>query len=494
MVWLNIALIQQGVNSSVMPATAAILDQFASLLGPKGFTCDQAEMAPWLRDWRGIYHGRAAAMLSPHNCAEVAGLVKIAARHGIALVPQGGNTSMVGGATPSTQGDALIISLRRMNRIRALDAGGGAVIAEAGVILETLHNNAHAAGMRFPLTLGAKGSATIGGLISTNAGGTQVLRFGTMRKLVLGIEAVLPDGSIYDGLAALKKDNRGYDLTQLITGAEGTLGIITAANLRLVPAVGDHAAAWIGVESPQHALKLLRFFEARSANAIESFEIVPANSLALVLKHVSGTRAPLSSDWPWQLLVEYVGASAQGALLGLVSEGHEAGLIGDAAIAKNEREIAAFWQLRDSISEAERASGPAMQHDISVPVDAMPDFMVEAAAKIEAAFPGVAASGYGHLGDGNIHFHVRAPKGVEAAAWRAGQGKAASRMVYDLVSAAQGSLSAEHGIGQMKRAELLRQSDPARIVVLRAIKSALDPQGIMNPGKLVPLASDADDA
>lgn len=481
-----------------MPITDDVLDQFAAALGPKGFTREADVIAPWLSDWRGIYHGQAAAMLSPHSTADVSALVRIAAQYGVGLVPQGGNTSMVGGATPSADGQSLIVSLRRMNQIRALDSEGGSVIVEAGLILETLHNSANAAGMRFPLTLGAKGSATIGGLIATNAGGTQVLRFGTMRKLVLGIEAVLPDGSIYDGLAALKKDNRGYDLTQLIAGAEGTLGIITAANLRLVPAIADRAAAWIGVESPQVALKLLRFFEAGSANAIESFEIVPADSLALVLQHISGTRAPLAAHWPWQVLVEYVetvaGRVAEEALTALVSDANTAGLIGDAAIAKNESEIAAFWRLRDSISEAERASGPAMQHDISVPVDAMPDFMIEAAAKVDAAFPGVAASGYGHLGDGNIHFHVRAPKGANAVAWRAGQGKAASRMVYDLVTAAKGSISAEHGIGQMKRAELLRQSDPARIAALRAIKAALDPQGIMNPEKLVPLASDADDA
>lgn len=488
----------QQMNFLPMLITEEILDQFAAALGPKGFTRDAETIAPWLSDWRGIYHGQAAAMLSPQSVAEVSTLVKIAAQHGVGLVPQGGNTSMVGGATPSGNGDSLIVSLRRMNQVRMLDAEGGSVIAEAGLILETLHSRANAAGVRFPLTLGAKGSATIGGLIATNAGGTQVLRFGTMRKLVLGIEAVLPDGSIYDGLAALKKDNRGYDLTQLIAGAEGTLGIITAANLRLVPAIADRAAAWIGVDSPQVALKLLRFFEARSANAIESFEIVPADSLALVLQHISGTRAPLEGHWPWQVLVEYVETAAdglaEGALIALVSDAHAAGLIGDAAIAKNEGEIAAFWRLRDSISEAERASGPAMQHDISVPVEAMPDFMINAAAAVEAAFCGVVASAFGHLGDGNVHFHVRAPQGVDGATWRAGQGKAASRMVYDLVSAAKGSLSAEHGIGQMKRAELLRQSDPARITALRAIKSALDPQGIMNPGKLVPLASDADDA
>ncbi|MEK6637799.1 MAG: FAD-binding oxidoreductase [Pseudomonadota bacterium] len=481
-----------------MPITEDILNQFSAVLGPKGFTRDAGEIAPWLSDWRGVYHGTAAAMLSPKSSEEVSALVKIAAHNVIGLVPQGGNTSMVGGATPLGDGRSIIVSLRRMNQIRTLDAEGGSVVAEAGVILETLHKAANVEGTRFPLTLGAKGSATIGGLIATNAGGTQVLRFGTMRKLVLGIEAVLPDGNIYHGLAALKKDNRGYDLTQLIIGAEGTLGIITAANLRLVPAVADRAAAWIGLESPQVALKLLRFFEAQSANAIESFEIVPADSLALVLHHISGTRAPLGSHWPWQVLVEYVetvtGCVAHDALIALVADAHAAGLVGDATIAKNESEISAFWRLRDSISEAERASGPAMQHDISVPVDAMPDFMLDAAAKVDAAFPGVAASGFGHLGDGNIHFHVRAPKGVDAASWRTGQGKAASRMVYDLVTTAGGSISAEHGIGQMKRAELLRQSDPVRIGMLRAIKTAIDPQGIMNPGKLVPLASDVDGA
>ena len=481
-----------------MTISTDVLDQFAAALGPKGFTRDGEAMAPWLSDWRGIYHGAAAALLSPQTTAEVSALVTLAARHRIALVPQGGNTSMVGGATPLADGQSLIVSLRRMNQIRALDAQAGTVVAEAGVILETLHGAANAQAMRFPLTLGAKGSATIGGLIATNAGGTQVLRFGTMRKLVLGIEAVLPDGSVYDGLAALKKDNRGYDLTQLLAGAEGTLGIITAATLRIVPAIADRAAAWIGVQSPQAALKLLRFLEARSARAIESFEIVPAGTLALVLQHVSGTRAPLASHWPWQVLVEYVetlpGHEASAPLTALVAAAHDAGLVGDATIAKNEAEIVAFWRLRDSISEAERASGPAVQHDISVPVEAMPDFMIDAAAAVERAFPGVTASAFGHLGDGNVHFHVRAPKGVDGADWRAGEGKAASHMVYDLVTAAKGSISAEHGIGQMKRAELLRQSDPARISVLRAIKSALDPQGIMNPGKLVPLASDADDA
>jgi FAD/FMN-containing dehydrogenase len=484
-----------------VPLDQNVALQFDTLLGPKGFSRDNDDIAPWLTDWRGVYHGQAAALLSPETTAQVAAIVRIAAAHRLPLVPQGGNTSMVGGATPSADGASVIVSLRRMNKVRALDEDARTVVAEAGVILETLHAAANARHRRFPLTLGGKGSATVGGLIATNAGGTQVLRFGTMRKLVLGVEAVLPDGSIFNGLAALKKDNRGYDVTQLLVGSEGTIGIVTAANLRLVPAIADRAAAWAGVDSPQTALRLLRFMEARAATAIESFEIVAADTLDIVFAHIPGTRAPLTGRHPWQLLIEYVEMmperSASDALTTLVAAAFDDGLIEDGVIAKNEAEIAMFWRIRDSISEAERASGPAVQHDISVPIDAMPDFMVQAAAKVERAFPGVSASAFGHLGDGNVHFHVRAPHGTDAAhaaQWRAGQGKAASQLVYDLVTAADGSISAEHGIGQMKRAELLRQSDPARIAALRAIKAAFDPLGIMNPGKLVPLASDAPDA
>ena len=403
---------------------------------------------------------------------------------------------MVGGATPTLDGGSFILSLRRLNRIRSIAPETGSVIAEAGVILSHLHDAMTDIGQRFPLSLGAKGSATIGGLVSTNAGGTQVLRFGTMRKLVLGIEAVLSDGSLFNGLAALKKDNRGYDLTQLLIGAEGTIGVVTAACLKIVPDIIDRAVGWIGVETPQIALSLLRKMEAESGGAIESFEIVPAASLALVLAHVPNTRAPLSDLYPWHVLVEYV-VTKQGELPAkllleaLIAKQIDAERALDAVVAANEAQAAAFWRLRDSISEAERASGPAMQHDISVPIDAMPDFMIAAAADIEARFPGVTASAFGHLGDGNVHFHVRAPKNVDADEWRKSDGFAASRVVYDLVSSVGGSLSAEHGIGQMKLDELVRQSDPVRLHVLRAIKNALDPKGIMNPGKLVPLASEA---
>ena len=307
-------------------------------------------------------------------------IVAMAGAAGVALVPQGGNTSMVGGATPPADGSALILSLRRMNLIRQVDPVGNLAIAEAGVILADLHAAAEAAGRRFPLTLGARGSATIGGLVSTNAGGTQVLRFGTMRALVAGVEAVLPDGSVHDGLAALKKDNRGYELTQLLVGAEGTLGIITAATLRLVPAVTARAVAWAGLASPDDALAVLRRMEA-ATDMIESFEIVPDHSLGLVLAHLPGARAPLAGHHAWHILIEAVATTETGeppaaVLERLLVSAIADGLIADAVIAASEAQAQAFWGLRDSISAAERASGPAVQHDISVPVAVMPRFMI----------------------------------------------------------------------------------------------------------------------
>jgi FAD/FMN-containing dehydrogenase len=341
--------------------------------------------------------------------------------------------------------------------------------------------------MRFPVTLGARGSCTIGGLTSTNAGGTQVLKFGTMRSLAAGVEAVLPDGSVHSGLSGLKKDNRGYSLDQLLIGAEGTLGVVTAVALRLVPAIAARAVAWAGVASPQAALDLLRFLEAR-ANSVEGFELVPADSLELVLKHIPGTRAPVSGEHPWHVLVEATTPDSETniatELESLLGAALQQGIIADAAIASNEAQAEAFWKIRDSISEAERTEGQTLAHDISVPVADMPRFISEAAADVERAFPGVIASGFGHLGDGNIHFHVRA--GAHAAPdWYEREGERITHLVDDLVTAAGGSISAEHGIGQLKREELARLAPPGRIHALRAIKQALDPLGIMNPGKLV---------
>jgi FAD/FMN-containing dehydrogenase len=473
-----------------MPYPApALLDKLAALLGPKGFTRDAADMAPWLSDWRGRYHGRAAAMLSPASREEAAQIVRLCAGAGVALVPQGGNTSMVGGATPDASGEALIVSTRRMNRIRALDPAAGLAICEAGVILADLQAAALAVGRRFPLTLGARGSATIGGLVSTNAGGTQVLRFGPMRALVQGIEAVLPDGSLFEGLTALKKDNRGYDLKQLLIGAEGTLGIVTAATLALVPAIGERVVAWAGLDSAPAAMKLLRHLEATLGDAVESFELVPRGALDLVLAHIPGARPPLAAPAPWNVLVEAVAPMAAPGPERKLYEGLrsalEIGIVSDAAIAASEAQAEAFWRLRDSISEAEKKDGPAAKHDISVAVDDMAPFMTEAAAAVEARFAGTRVNAFGHLGDGNVHFNVRAPEGA-GPGWVDSAGEEVSAFVHDLVAAAGGSISAEHGIGQMKVGELARLGDPARLGALRAIKQALDPKGIMNPGKLVP--------
>ncbi|WP_166039061.1 FAD-binding oxidoreductase [Sphingosinicella sp. YJ22] len=468
-----------------------LLGRLADRLGPKGYSADPADLAPWLTDWRGRYRGQAAALLSPASAEEVGAVVGLCAAAGVPLVPQGGNTSMVGGATPDSTGDALILSLRRMNAIRSLDREANLAVCEAGVVLETLHNAALAEGRRFPLSLAAKGSATIGGLVSTNAGGTQVLRFGTMRSLVQGVEAVLPDGSLFNGLSPLKKDNRGYNLTQLLIGAEGTLAIVTAASLKLVPAVGSRVVAWAGLASAADALRLLRHLEAAIGDVVESFELVPRTALDLVLAHVPGTRPPLAEPTPWNVLVEAVSpiaaASPEKPLYGALRSALELGIIQDVAIASSEAQAGELWRLRETISEAERQHGPAAKHDISVTVEQMPGFMTAAAMEVEERFPGTQVIAFGHLGDGNVHFNVAAPRGA-GPDWVDGEGTEVSVLVHDLVTGAGGSISAEHGIGQMKLGELARLADPARLAAMRAIKHALDPAGIMNPGKLVPPA------
>lgn len=460
----------------------ALLAKLESRLGPSGFTRDPETMEPWLTDWRGRYKGGALALVSPADVDEVAFVVSACARTGTAIVPQGGNTSMVGGATPDA--GALLLSLRRMNRIRHVSATDQILIAEAGATLSAVHDAAAAVGCRFPLSLAAKGSATIGGLVSTNAGGTQVLRHGTMRALVVGIEAVMPSGARLDGLAALRKDNRGYNVGALMIGAEGTLGVVTAAALRLVPAYGARAVAWVGLDDPHAALALLRRLEA--AATIESFELVPDTALTLVLAHIPGTRAPLAGTHRWHVLVEAVGQNDPAApLRDALAAAATDGIVADATLATSETQADALWRLREVISEAERIDGPAAKHDVSVPVSAMPGFVVDVGAAVEARFSGTRVIAFGHLGDGNIHFNVRAPAGGDAV-WLEQEGAAVTRFVNDAVGAAGGSISAEHGIGQMKLAELVRTGDPVRLAAQAAIKRALDPLNIMNPCKLVP--------
>ncbi len=460
------------------------------LLGPRGLSTDPERMEASLTDWRGRYTGRALALAAPASTAEVAALVRLCAVHRVPIVPQGGNSGMAGGATPDASGTAIVLSLRRMDQVRHLDAAGGQVVCEAGVILQHLHEAAEAADMRFPLTLGGKGSATIGGLISTNAGGTQVLRHGTMRAQVLGLEAVLADGAVLDLMTPLKKDNRGFDLKQLLIGSEGTLGIVTAATLRLLPASIGRVTAWAGLGGIVEARALLRVIERALGDALEGFEVVPAHCLASVLAHQAGARAPLEGRYAWNALIECVSPISDSAALretleAALAAALEDALIADAVIAANDSQAEAFWHLRDGISAAERALGPAMQHDISVPVEKMPEFILAASPVIEAEFAGTVAVAFGHLGDGNVHFHVLAPAGAVRGVWEEHEGKAVSARVYDLVTDWGGSISAEHGIGQMKVDELARLHDPAALAVMTRVKAALDPDNLLNPGKLL---------
>lgn len=469
----------------------AFLKEAAKLLGPKGVACDEDALAPWLTDWRGRYSGRALALASPASTQEVAALVKLCANHGIPIVPQGGNSGMAGGATPDDSGEAILLSLRRMNAIRSFDAEAGQCVCEAGVILQTLHEAADQANLRFPLTLGGKGSATIGGLVSTNAGGTQVLRHGTMRAQVLGIEAVLADGSVFDSLTALKKDNRGFDLKQVLIGSEGTLGIVTAATLRLLPAASARATAWVGLPSITGARALLQHVDRAMGDTLEGFEVVPDQCLDSVLDHLPDARPPLEQRHAWNALIECAASNDDNDALReqleqTLAAAMEADLLDDAAIAASEAQSEAFWLLRDSISAAERALGPAVQHDISVPVEKMPEFILAAIPAIESAFAGVRGVAFGHLGDGNVHFHILAPQGATPGEWEEDEGKKISARVHDLVTQWGGSISAEHGIGQMKVDELARLGDPVVLAMMRSVKQALDPQGLLNPGKLLP--------
>ena len=467
------------------------IEAAAALLGPRGWTIDPELMAPWLTDWRGRYTGCACGLASPADTAEVAALVALCASHDVPIVAQGGNSGMSGGATPDSSGTALLLSLRRLSWSGEIDTAARQVSCGAGLVLQTLHEIAERAGLRFPLTLGGKGSATVGGLISTNAGGSQVLRHGSMRAQVLGLEAVLADGKVWSALTPLKKDNRGFDLKQLFIGSEGTLGIVTAATLKLEPAIAQRRVAWVGLGSIGAARALLLKAQAELGAALEGFEVLPQNCLDAVLANNPGVRAPLAAPHAWHALIEVTspaaGAGLQGDLEAVLQQALEDGTISDATIAASESQAEAFWALRESISGALRAKGAAMQHDISVPVARMADFIAFAIPEVERAWPGCSAFAFGHLGDGNVHFHVTAPPGAVRGEWELDQGKAVSRFVHDLVTQWHGSISAEHGIGQMKAAELARLADPVSLELMRRVKGALDPAGRFNPGKLLAL-------
>lgn len=459
-------------------------------LPPAIVTTDAAEMAPHLVDWRGQTLGQADALVRPRTTAEVVDLVRAARAHGAALVPQGGNTGLVGGSVPEAvpTRPTILVSMQRMARIRAVDPAGLCLVAEAGAILADVHAAARAHGTMFPLSLGAKGSATIGGLVSTNAGGTQVLRHGTMRNLVLGLEAVLPDGTVLDQLTPLRKDTAGYDVKQLLIGGEGTLGIVTAAALRLVPAPAVSAVAWAGVRDLEAALALLARLRQAVGERVESFELVPDDGLALVLAHLPGARAPLARPAPLNCLIELTDADPAAPLAdrlaAVLAEALEAGELLDATLAGSVAQAEALWALRESLPLAEKADGPSLKNDVAVAVADVPAFDAAARAAIARAFPGARPLVFGHLGDGNLHWNLRAPPGRDPAAWLAAHGAAARRLLHDTVVAFGGTISAEHGIGTAKAGELARLGNPGRLAAMRAIKAALDPGNIMNPGKL----------
>ncbi|HUD28151.1 MAG TPA: FAD-binding oxidoreductase [Novosphingobium sp.] len=473
-----------------MTAPSPFLDAAAALLGPRGLTRDPELVEPWLTDWRGRFTGAAIALASPADAAELSALVRLCAQHDVPIVPQGGNSGMSGGATPDGSGKALLLSLRRMNAIREIDVEARRVTCGAGVVLQTLHDAAEAKDLRFPLTLGGKGSATVGGLISTNAGGSQVLRHGSMRALVLGLEAVLADGQVFSMLTPLKKDNRGFDLKQLLIGSEGTLGIVTAATLKLLPAVAERVVIWAGVSSLPAARALLLHCDDMAGEALEGFEVMPQASIDAVRDHMPQARPPLEGRHPWHVLIEVVADRAGAATLrdrceAMMADAFERELLEDAAMSASEGQAEAFWLIRETVPAAERARGPAVQHDISVPVELMPRFVETTAPMLEAEWPGTEAIAFGHLGDGNVHYHVIAPQVTDGPAWQASEGKAISHRVHDLVTEWGGSISAEHGIGQLKRDELARLGDPVALSMMRAVKQALDPKGLLNPGKLV---------
>jgi FAD/FMN-containing dehydrogenase len=459
---------------------ATVFHRLEAALGPRGWSRDSERIAPKLVEWRDRWRGATPFLALPATTRQVAAVIGICADAGLAITPQGGNTGLVGGQMP--QGE-ILLSTERLNAIRDIDVADDVLVAEAGVTLAAAHEAALKVGRRFPLDLASQGSATIGGLISTNAGGTAVLRYGTMRGLVLGLEAVLPGGEIWNGLRRLRKDNTGYDLKQLLIGAEGTLGVVTAAALKLYPALASRAVAMAGVATPAAAVDLLKLAKETTGGDLEAFELICALGMELATAKRPAARAPLESRPPWYVLIEIASPrpdQASPALEGLLSEALSRGLTQDAVIAASEAQAQALWALREGQSEAQKGEGPVWKHDVSVPISRVADFIDVAGQALTARFPGVRIDAFGHVGDGNIHYDVLGPIGGDPTR-HAEARQAAARIVHDLVNSLGGSISAEHGLGVMKTEDARRYKSPVEIAALEAVRSALDPKRIMNP-------------
>ena len=463
-----------------MTPSPAVIDHLKAALGEGGWSQDPERLAPHLVEWRDRWSGSTPLLALPRTAESVATVVRLCAAAGVAITPQGGNTGLVGGQIP--QGE-ILLSTERLATVREIDITDDVMVAEAGVTLARVHEAAAEAGRHFPLSLASEGTATVGGLISTNAGGTAVLRYGTMRALVLGLEAVLPDGSLWSGLKRLRKDNTGYDLKQLLIGAEGTLGVVTAAALKLFPILPSRATAFVALANPADAMALLVRAREMTGGTVEAFEIICQLGMDLALAHLPTARAPLPMRPPWSVLIEVADAragAAEAALEAVLESALADGLVADAAVAQNEAQARAFWALREGQSAAQKSEGQAWKHDVAVPVSRVADFIAEASAALQARFPGVRIDAFGHVGDGNIHFDVLGPSGGDGSAHAARRDEGAL-IVHDIVAAMGGSISAEHGLGSMKTAEALRYKAPAEVAALRAIRAALDPQRIMNP-------------
>lgn len=466
-----------------------VVEKLRAVLGPGGFVDDPALIAPFLVDFRRLYHGASQFVARPATTEQVAATVQICAEHRVGIVPHGGNTSYCGGATPDGSGSQIILALQRLNRIRALDADGFSVTAEAGCTLRAIQTAANSVQRLFPLSLGSEGTCQIGGNISTNAGGTAVLRYGMMRDLVLGLEVVLPDGRVLDQLRSLRKDNTGYDVKQWFIGAEGTLGVITAAGLKLFPRPAAHLTAFIAVEDLDRAVALLSEVRNRMGDAVVAFEVMPRFALELVLKHLPGVRDPLQSTHPWYVLAEVAvngSTDAEGErFAGLLTTAVETGMARDAVLAANETQRLALWHIRENIPTAQSRDGASIKHDVSLPIAALPQFVKTAGAAALALAPGARMVAYGHLGDGNLHFNFSQPLQQASAEFLA-RADAVKQAVHDLVASHGGSISAEHGIGQLKVEELRHYENPIAWDLMRTLKRGLDPNNIMNPGKVLP--------
>ncbi|MBB4953808.1 FAD/FMN-containing dehydrogenase [Agrobacterium vitis] len=467
---------------------AGLRDRFIALVGCANALTDAADIAPYLTENRGLYHGASPLVLKPGSTQEVSSIMALASETGTAIVPAGGRTGLVGGQVPREAGEDIILSLERLNRIRDVDPVGNVIVADAGCILADIHKAAETVDRLFPLSLGSEGSCRIGGNLSTNAGGTAVLVYGNMRQLCLGLEVVLPTGEIWDGLRRLKKDNSGYDLRDLFIGAEGTLGVITGAVLKLYPKPLGHEVAFVGLKSPHEALSLFEKAGAICGTSLTGFELMPRIGVDFTTRHIENVRDPLPTRHDWYVLIDIsTSDSAETAstmMQTVLEQGAEAGLIDDAVVASSIAQQKAIWHMRESMSDAQKPEGGSIKHDVSVPIASIPAFMAEAEAAVLAAMPGARVCAFGHLGDGNIHYNISQPIGADKAEF-IGRWREINKVVHDIVRAYHGSVSAEHGVGQLKRDELEQTRPAIETELMHRIKRAFDPAGIMNPGKVV---------